>query len=125
MSVMTVDYAKPVGPTLQSVTRQAGKPVPHATTAQGLGQLRELSGEIVGSIFYGTLLRTMRESVLKGEYGHGGRGEDIFAAQLHGLFAERLGAAKQNPLAESLYRHLENQQANITRSRLQGKGWTS
>ncbi len=125
MSVMTVDYAKPVGPTLQSVTRQAGKPVPHATTAQGLGQLRELSGEIVGSIFYGTLLRTMRESVLKGEYGHGGRGEDIFAAQLHGLFAERLGAAKQNPLAESLYRHLENQQANLARSRLQGKGLPS
>lgn len=125
MSVMTVDYAKPVGPTLQSVTRQAGKPVPHATTAQGLRQLRELSGEIVGSIFYGTLLRTMRESVLKGEYGHGGRGEDIFAAQLHGLFAERLGAAKQNPLAESLYRHLENQQANLARSRLQGKGLPS
>ncbi len=92
--------------------------------AQGLGRLRDLSGQIAGSIFYGTLLRTMRESVLKGEYGHGGRGEDIFAAQLHGLLAERLGAAKQNPLAESLYRHLENQQANITRSRLTGKGFT-
>ena len=125
MSATAVDHAKPVGPTFQSVTRQARKPVVHPTIAQGLGRLRELSGAIVGSIFYGTLLRTMRESTLKGEYGHGGRGEDIFAAQLHGLFAERLGAAKQNPLAESLYRHLENQQANITRSRLQGKGWTS
>ena len=109
MSATTIDSAKSVDP----------------ATAQDLGRLRHLSGEIAGSIFYGTLLRTMRESVLKGEYGHGGRGEDIFAAQLHGLFAERLGAAKQNPLAESLYRHLENQQANITRSRLQGKGSTS
>lgn len=108
MSATAIDSAKSVDPVL----------------GRGLSQLRELSGKIVGSIFYGTLLRSMRESVLKGEYGHGGRGEDIFAAQLHGLFAERLGAAKQNPLAESLYRHLENQQANFTRSQLRGKGLT-
>ena len=106
MSAAAIDSAKSVEPAL----------------GRGLSQLRELSGKIAGSIFYGTLLRTMRESVLKGEYGHGGRGEDIFAAQLHGLFAERLGAAKQNPLAESLYRHLENQQANLTRSQLRAKG---
>ena len=106
MSATAIDNAKSVDPAIR----------------RGLAQLREVSGEIAGSIFYGTMLRTMRESVLKGEYGHGGRGEDIFAAQLHGIFAERLGAAKQNPLAESLYRHLENQQANITRSRLQGRG---
>ena len=84
MSATSIDSAKSVDP----------------ATNEGLGRLRHLSGEIAGSIFYGTLLRSMRESVLKGEYGHGGRGEDIFAAQLHGLFAERLGAAKQNPLAE-------------------------
>lgn len=108
MSATTIDSVKSADP----------------ATARDLGRLRQVSGEIAGSIFYGTLLRTMRESVLKGEYGHGGRGEDIFAAQLHGLLAERLGAAKQNPLAESLYRHLENQQANITRSRLQAKGLT-
>ncbi len=109
MSATAIDNAKTVDPAL----------------GRGLARLRELSGKIAGSIFYGALLRTMRESVLKGEYGHGGRGEDIFAAQLHGILAERLGAAKQNPLADSLYRHLENQQANITRSRLQGKGLTS
>ncbi|MCH8146480.1 MAG: hypothetical protein IH987_00580 [Planctomycetes bacterium] len=106
MSATAIDHAKSVDPAI----------------GRGLAQLREVSGKIAGRIFYGTMLRSMRESVLKGEYGHGGRGEDIFAAQLHGIFAERLGAAKQNPLAESLYRHLENQQANITRSRLQGGG---
>jgi hypothetical protein len=108
MSATTVDSVKSVDP----------------GTAQDLGRLREVSGQIAGSIFYGTLLRSMRESVLKGEHGHGGRGEDIFGAQLHGILAERLGAAKQNPLAESLYRHLENQQSNITRSRIQTKGST-
>lgn len=106
MSATAIDNTKSVDPAI----------------GRGLARLREVSGELAGSIFYGTMLRTMRESALKGEYGHGGRGEEIFAAQLHGIIAERLGAAKQNPLAESLYRHLENQQANITRSRLQGRG---
>ncbi|MCH7992891.1 MAG: hypothetical protein IIB57_00450 [Planctomycetes bacterium] len=89
-----------------------------------LRRLRDATGRISGSIFYGTMLRTMRESVLKGEHGHGGRGEEIFAAQLHGILAERMGASGQNPLAESLYRHLERQQAGIIRARLHGKGST-
>ena len=79
-----------------------------------LRRLRDATGRISGSIFYGTMLRTMRESVLKGEH----------AAQLHGILAERMGASGQNPLAESLYRHLERQQAGIIRARLHGKGST-
>lgn len=69
-------------------------------------QLRRLSGEIVGSVFYGTLLKTVRESPLKGSYGHGGRGEEVFSAQLHGILAERAGAARANGLADALYQRL-------------------
>lgn len=69
-------------------------------------KLRQLSGEIVGSVFYGKLLKTMRESPLKGKYGHGGRGEEVFSAQLHEMLAERAGAAHADGLADALYRHL-------------------
>ncbi len=73
-------------------------------------RLREAAGQAVGSVFFGTLLKMMRESDLKGGYGHGGRGEDVFSAQLHGLFAERLGGAVKTPLTEAIVRTLERQQ---------------
>lgn len=87
-----------------------------------LKRLKHVTGQIVGSIFYGTLLRTMRESEMKGAYGHGGRGEEIFSAQLHGILAERLGSAPGNTLRDTLYRHLERQEAGIIRAQLAAGG---
>jgi len=82
-----------------------------------LAQLREVVGKVVGSVFYGTLLKTARESKLKGLYGHGGRGEEVFAAQLHGILAERAGAAASHGLEETLFRRLERQQTTISKHR--------
>ena len=44
-------------------------------------QAREALGEFVANTFYGTLLKLMNESMLKGKYFHGGRGEQIFKGQ--------------------------------------------
>ncbi|MBI4716766.1 MAG: hypothetical protein HY763_03100 [Planctomycetes bacterium] len=79
-----------------------------------LSRLRQAAGQVVGSVFYGTLLKTMRESGLKGTVGHGGRGEEVFAGQLHGLLAERLGTAGGRGVGEAIYRHLEGQQRRMT-----------
>ena len=65
-------------------------------------RLRETAGKIVGRVFYGTMLKMLRESGLKGKYGHGGRGEEAFSAQLHDIFAERMGQADGNPLTEAV-----------------------
>ena len=81
---------------------------------KALVQLRSATGKVVGSLFYGTLLKRMRESEMKGAYGHGGRGEEIFSAQLHGILAERAGAATHNGLGEALYRSLEQQTRRIS-----------
>ncbi len=83
-----------------------------------LGRLRETTGKVLGSVFFGTLLKTMRESGLKGPYGHGGRGEDVFAAQLHDLLAERMGTAAKNGLNDVLYERLERQQRIISGQRI-------
>ncbi len=80
-----------------------------------LKRLRETTGKVIGSVFFGTLLKTMRESKLQGPYGHGGRGEQVFAAQLHGLLAERMGRGMTNGLGETIYRSLERQQTLISR----------
>ncbi len=74
-------------------------------------QLREATGRVVGSVFYGTMLKMMRESSLKTSIGHGGRGEEAFAGQLDGIMAERLGNATKRGLGEALYQRLARQQA--------------
>jgi len=100
---------------ISNAVSQAAGPEP---VAQGdLRRLKEATGQVVGSVFYGTLLKSMRESELKGAYGHGGRGEEVFAAQLHGIWAERLGEATQGGLTNVLYRRLEHQQRLMSQGR--------
>jgi len=82
--------------------------------ARNLDRLREVTGQVVGSVFFGTLLKTMRESELKGAYGHGGRGEEIFSAQLHGILAERMGATMRTGLGSAVYDRLHRQQEGIS-----------
>jgi len=59
------------------------------------------------------MLKMMRESSLKSSIGHGGRGEEAFAGQLDGIWAERLGEASHRGLSEVLYQHLEKQQRQM------------
>ncbi len=66
--------------------------------------LRADIGEFVGNVFYGTLLRAMRDSTLKGSYMHGGRGEEVFSGQLHMELAKRMGQAPNDPIANSLFK---------------------
>lgn len=87
-----------------------------------LSRLKQTAGQVVGSVFFGTMLKMMHESPLKGKVGHGGRGEEVFAAQLHGVLAERAGTAMQRGLGEVLYKRLEHQQELVSRVRLQRKG---
>jgi hypothetical protein len=85
-----------------------------------LAQLKKASGQIIGSMFFGTLLKSMRESTLKGAYGHGGRGEEVFSAQLHGIYAERVGESMQNGINRAIYERLQRQQALISAQRKLG-----
>lgn len=81
-------------------------------SASSSGELREKVGEFVGQIFYGTLLRQMQESKLKGEYFHGGRGEEVFKAQLGMELARRMGRAPDDPIAGKLYEALQRQRGS-------------
>jgi len=74
-------------------------------------RLREAAGKAVGSAFYGTIFQMIRESPFKTNIGHGGRGEEVFSAQLHGVLAERLGPSNRHDLSDVLYGRLEKQQS--------------
>lgn len=78
-----------------------------------LARLREAAGEIVGAVFYGTLLKQMRSSPLRSELGHGGHGEKVFEAQLDAELATRAGQSGRNELTMALFERLSSQQLRI------------
>ncbi len=93
-------------------TVQPSSVQPAALSARGerkLDQLRDSAAQVVGSVFYGTLLKNLRSSSLQGEIGHGGRGEEVFQAQLDQVLAERAGQARNFDLADVIVRRFERQ----------------
>lgn len=83
--------------------------------------LRRAIDQLVGSVFYGAMLRSLRASTMKGEYGHGGHGEEVFQAQLDQIIAERAGQAQRYSLNNAIYERLAQQQSRIEQqSQLEG-----
>lgn len=81
--------------------------VARAAGSESQGEVRRKDvGEFVGNIFYGTLLREMSDSKLKGKYFHGGRGEEVFRGQLNMELAKRMGQSAGDPIAEKMYEAL-------------------
>ncbi len=68
-----------------------------------LAELRHAAEQLVGITFYQTLLQSAHNSTLKGEYGHGGRGEEMFTAQLDVIFAERAAESSRFGLVDEIY----------------------
>ncbi len=73
------------------------------TAAQALSRLLTTIDQAMGTVFYGPVLRAARNSSLKGEVGHGGKGEDVFQNQLDQILAERVGQATHHGLNETLF----------------------
>lgn len=96
---------------IQPTTTRAA-PLEHVRT-----RLRQATDQLVGSVFYGTLLKTMRANGLRGKYGHGGRGEEVFAAQLDQILAERAGRARGYDLSDAIMGQLDRQVRALARSR--------
>lgn len=69
-------------------------------------RLRQAVGEVVSTTFYGPMLRIARNSTIQGKYGHGGRGEKVFQAQLDSEFVKLAGSGMRNSLTESIYQRL-------------------
>jgi Rod binding domain-containing protein len=68
-----------------------------------LAELRHAAEQLVGITFFQTLLQSAHNSTLKGDYGHGGRGEEMFTAQLDVIFAERAAESSRFGLVDEIY----------------------
>jgi len=90
-------------------------PTPVTVGSPVQDRLRDAMDQVVGETFYGTLLRSLRSSSLRGPYGHGGRGEEVFQAQLDQIFATEAGRARSSSLSEAAVRRYMAQQEAIDR----------
>ena len=67
-------------------------------------EVREAFGKFVSTTFYGQLLKSLRTSVGKAAYFHGGQGEEIFQSQLDQHIADKLAQSPQKSLVEPMFK---------------------
>lgn len=67
-------------------------------------EVKEKFIEFVGQTFYGQMIKSMRTSVGKPAYFHGGRGEEVFQGQLDQQLAEYMTKASASDFAEPLFK---------------------
>ena len=77
------------------------------TRDSGLGparpELKEAFSDFVGQTFFGQLIASMRKTVEKPAYFHGGRAEEVFQGQLDQMLAERVSDVSREQFAEPMY----------------------
>lgn len=67
------------------------------------GQLREKFDQFVGESMFGQMLKSMRESVGKPAYFHGGRAEEVFQSQLDQLLVEKISDASAEQISQPMF----------------------
>ncbi len=68
--------------------------------------LRQAASEVVGSVFFAPMLKMARDNPWKGKYGHGGRGEEVFGAQLDMELARRASHRLDGGLIDAVVKGL-------------------
>lgn len=66
-------------------------------------ELKDAFGDFVGNTFYGQLIASMRKTVDKSAYFHGGRGEEVFQGQLDQMLAETLSDSTKEQFAGPMF----------------------
>jgi peptidoglycan hydrolase FlgJ len=70
----------------------------------GAQKLKDAYTDFVGKTFFGQLLKSMRSTVGKPAYFHGGQGEEVFRSQLDQQLADHMSEASADQIAEPMFR---------------------
>jgi peptidoglycan hydrolase FlgJ len=76
-------------------------------------QLQTAYRDFVGKTFFGQLLKSMRETVGKPAYFHGGQTEEVFRSQLDQQMADHMTTASAAKFADPMFRKQFPQQAAL------------
>ncbi|MGV3486056.1 MAG: rod-binding protein [Planctomycetaceae bacterium] len=74
-----------------------------ASSVSGEEPLREAFRDFVGQTMFGQMLQSMRSTVGKPAYFHGGRGEEVFQQQLDQLLVEELSESSASSVADPMF----------------------
>jgi Rod binding domain-containing protein len=75
---------------------------PQASTSDKAG-LREAFDDFVGQSLFGQMLASMRKTLEKPAYFHGGRGEEVFQGQLDQMLTEELSDASAEQITSPMF----------------------
>ena len=112
MDAMINAISSPALPHLQSAPQTSGalEALQSVEAAQGAdaaagekSELRQAFNDFVGQTFYTQLLSSMRATVGKPAYFHGGRAEEVFQGQLDQILAERMTEADASHFTDAMY----------------------
>ena len=67
------------------------------------GELRDVFGQFVGETFFNQLIKSMRTSVGKPTYFHGGRAEEVFQGQLDQMLSEQIADSSSERIAQPMF----------------------
>jgi Rod binding domain-containing protein len=94
---------RPLRPTPQS----------HDEELAAARQLQSAYREFVGKTFFGQLLKSMRQTVGKPAYFHGGQTEEVFRSQLDDQLADHMTTASAAKFADPMFRQQFPRQAAL------------
>jgi Rod binding domain-containing protein len=66
-------------------------------------ELRSAFDSFVGEVFFGQMMESMRKSVGKPAYMHGGRGEEVFQKQLDQMFSQEMTKASASQFTGPMF----------------------
>jgi Rod binding domain-containing protein len=78
-------------------------PLPTPPKREDDTELRQSFQMFVGEALFGQMLKSMRKTLGKPAYFHGGRGEEVFQSQLDQVLAEKLSEASSDRLTGPMY----------------------
>jgi flagellar protein FlgJ len=66
-------------------------------------ELKKAFTDFVGQTFYGQMLKSLRSTVEKPAYFHGGRGEEMFQEQMDQILSEKFSHASADQFAGPMF----------------------
>lgn len=90
-------------PSAMAAVPSAAPPSAVRTGDSNSTELKEAFSDFVGQTFFGQLIASMRKTVEKPAYFHGGRAEEVFQGQLDQILTERISDASREQFAEPMY----------------------
>lgn len=76
---------------------------PNTNSTAPQSELRDRFDQFVGESLFGQMLQSMRKSLGKPAYFHGGRAEEVFQSQLDQLLVEKISDASSEQITEPMY----------------------